>query len=108
MRASIISTDIRSAARVMNGAGDENPPPAVDHQGAVVVRHVGAKTERRRRRKRQQPKQAKQTRHYSHFLFFFNSFLSKQQFSFLLFRVQLYKKDWKLMVKKKRFRFVKQ
>lgn len=63
-----MSTDIRSAARVMNGTGDENPPPAVDHQGAVVVRHVATKTERRRH-ERQQPEQARQTtRHYSHLL----------------------------------------
>lgn len=37
---------VGGAARVVNGAGDEDPPLAVDHQSSMVVRHIVAKRRR--------------------------------------------------------------
>lgn len=35
-------TNVRQASRVMNGAGKQNPPLAIDEQSLAVVRHIVA------------------------------------------------------------------
>uniref|UniRef100_A0A0A9AF63 Uncharacterized protein n=1 Tax=Arundo donax TaxID=35708 RepID=A0A0A9AF63_ARUDO len=58
---------VGGAPRVVDGAGDEHAPHAVDDQSAVVVRHVHRRRDTReaeQQRRRHRKKQRRRGRHY--------------------------------------------